>query len=291
VSLNPPEANIRVTGWNNGSEESHEINVPIDNLLPCEEEQVERVEKDPLKIRATGEMQRVPSYQYPERLQKWMELQLETLTEQLACITSFHLDQCLEIINIAGSAESSNTLPLVQCRAKTHIPRGHLKLYPQGGLLLPVSALSQREKAEAQLKSLHQVYMKLVEVTVWAGRRTFDASEVKTTFLLYTAFHEKSLVCNISGTKTVRSYISPYWAVMLTDRDNADMVNMHPYIDKYKFPTPTAEVAEIACHVKLKVQLPFLVNQRDLLPGELLVLPYDGGCPEIMSTPPPLQTI
>ena len=291
VSLNPPEATISVTGMKNGEEESHEINVPIEILLPCEAEQLERVEKDPLRIRATGDMQRTPTYQYPERLQKWIELQLEALLEQLACVTSFHLDQCLEVINIAGSAESANALPLVQCRAKTNIPRGALKLYPQGGLMLLVSAQNQREKAEVKLKSLHTVYMKAVAVNVYANRRTFEGSEVVSPFLLYTAFHEKGLVGNVSGTKTVRGYIPPYWAVMLTDRDNASMVNMHPYIDKYKFPNPIAEVSEITCHVKLKVVLPFLVNNRDLVPGELLVLPFDGGCPEIMSTPPPLHVI
>ena len=92
------------------------------------------------------------------------------------------------------------------------------------------------------------------------------------------------------GAKTV-GYISPYWAVMLTDRDNADKVNMHPYVDRHTFPTPNASVADLVSHVKLTVQLPFLGNQRDLVAGELLVLPFDAGCPEIMSVPPPLKTI
>ena len=102
----------------------------IDDLLPCAEEEVELIEKEPLKKLATQTMQRVPSYQYQERLQKWMEFQVEAFLEQLACITAFYLADSVEVINITESGDGSSTLPVLQVRAKTLIPRGHLKLYP-----------------------------------------------------------------------------------------------------------------------------------------------------------------
>ena len=111
-----------------------------------------------------------------------MEFQVEAFLEQLACITAFYLADSVEVINITESGDGSSTLPVLQVRAKTLIPRGNSRLYPQGGLLLSLSAVSQREKVEAQLKSLLHVYMKAVEVTVTAGKRTYDADPVKSVF-------------------------------------------------------------------------------------------------------------
>ena len=55
-------------------------------------------------------------------------------------------------------------------------------------------------------------------------------------------------------------------------------------------PNAIANIAEVNSYVKLTAHIPFFVKQKDLHPGELLVLPFDGGCPEIKSKPPPLVT-
>ena len=113
-----------------------------------------------------------------------MEFTVEGFLEQLACITAFHLADAVEVINVSESGDAPNTLPVLQVRAKCAIPRGTMKIYPQGGLCLSLSAVSQREKVEAQLKSLLHVYMKAVEVTVWAGKRTYDADPVRSIFVI-----------------------------------------------------------------------------------------------------------
>ena len=41
--------------------------------------------------------------------------------------------------------------------------------------------------------------------------------------------------------------------------------------------------------VNMLVKMPFLTNKADLVRGELLVLPYDGGCEEIFSVPPSMS--
>ena len=36
----------------------------------------------------------------------------------------------------------------------------------------------------------------------------------------------------------------------------------------------------------MKISMPFLTNNKDLQVGDLLVLPFDGGCEEVFSVPP-----
>ena len=141
-----------------------------------------------------------------------------------------------------------------------------------------------REKVEGKLKKL-----KLVEVSVTATRRTTDAPVPESTFLMYSPFGNKDLVKEIDGVRTT-GYVGPFWAVMLADRDSGDLVNMHSYVDTFKFPVPIAEMVPVNAYVKLTVRMPFLVNQYDLDVGDLLVLPFDGGCSAIKSKPPTLKS-
>ena len=73
---------------------------------------------------------------------------------------------------------------------------------------------------------------------------------------------------------------------MLTDRDNQQLMNMHPYVEDFRLDHPTGEHFNMTSRVKMKIRLPFLTNKTALVPGELLVLPFKGGCNEIFSVPP-----
>ena len=69
---------------------------------------------------------------------------------------------------------------------------------------------------------------------------------------------------------------------------NDGQANMYPFSEHYKLPCPTASTFPILFNVNLVVTLPFLANRTALSAGELLMLPYDGGCVEIYSVPPSL---
>ena len=73
---------------------------------------------------------------------------------------------------------------------------------------------------------------------------------------------------------------------MLTDRDNQQLVKMHPYTDEYNVPRPEAKRFNFKSSCSIEVTLPFLKNNKGLQAGDLLVLPFDGGCTEISSASP-----
>ena len=83
--------------------------------------------------------------------------------------------------------------------------------------------------------------------------------------------------------------MAPFWAVMLTGR-NDGQANMYPFSEHYKLPCPTASTFPIAFNVNLVVTVTFLANRTAISKGDLLMLPYDGGCAEICSVPPSLAT-
>ena len=80
--------------------------------------------------------------------------------------------------------------------------------------------------------------------------------------------------------------MSHHKAVMLTDPDNQQLVNMHPYVEEFKLNHPVATCFPMKFKVTMSVKMPFLTNKSALTCGELLVLPYDGGADEIFSMPP-----
>ena len=155
---------------------------------------------------------------------------------------------------------------------------------------MAASAVSQREPLEARLKGLAQCYMNCVKVSATAARKTRDTdAPYKQDCLLYSVFAEKGLAKTSASGSVDFGYVSPFWAVMLTDRNNAKLVNMHPYVEEYKLPSPVADVFPMKFHVNIKITLPFLTNKESLVPGELLVLPFDGGCNQIFSAPPSIR--
>ena len=84
------------------------------------------------------------------------------------------------------------------------------------------------------------------------------------------------------GKETMYKYIDPFWTVLLSDRNTSGLVNMSPYLEEWKLGTPTPTMyVHSQFGLSLTVQLPFYTNMRDIQEGELLVLPFDGGLPEI----------
>ena len=109
---------------------------------------------------------------------------------------------------------------------------------------------------------------------------------------MYSAMSKKGplTTVNVDGTVQVK-HIAPYWTVMLADRDHAQMVNMIPYMEEYKFAYPVAKhYGEVKHASTMHLKLPFLTNKTDLVPGNLLVLPFDAGMSEICcETFPPIE--
>ena len=58
-------------------------------------------------------------------------------------------------------------------------------------------------------------------------------------FLVYSPLGEKGLVKTSADGSVAFGYVAHFWSVMLTDRDNQQFVNMHPYVDEFKLPHPT----------------------------------------------------
>ena len=78
------------------------------------------------------------------------------------------------------------------------------------------------------------------------------------------------------------THISPFWAVMLADRDTSGMVNMNPNIETYQVQHAVAkDFGDVKMNSTVTVRMPFLTNMHDLNAGDLLVLPFDGGHTDI----------
>ena len=78
---------------------------------------------------------------------------------------------------------------------------------------------------------------------------------------------------------------------MLASRDASSMVNMHPYMEEYRFQAPKpAYYGTVIGGAYLSVRLPFFTNLTRLAEGDLLVLPYDGGVSQVCcETFPPIS--
>ena len=64
--------------------------------------------------------------------------------------------------------------------------------------------------------------------------------------------------------------------------DIADMVNMIPLMEEYRYHALAAiHWGAIAFTQKFNFRLPLMTNKIDLKEGDLLVMPFDGGLPEI----------
>ena len=98
-------------------------------------------------------------------------------------------------------------------------------------------------------------------------------------FLLYSAMSHK---WPVRDDKVELIHISPFWSAMLAGREQTHIVNMIPYMEEYIFSYPVAKHhGELKFGSTMSVKMPFLTNKNDLAPGDLLVLPFDGGLAEI----------
>ena len=94
---------------------------------------------------------------------------------------------------------------------------------------------------------------------------------------------EKPLVSVVEDKVVQVKPMPAFWAVMLTGRDTQSMVNMRPHHETYNLSNPaTQDYGGARIMDRMFVKLPFLTAARDIEPGELLVLPFDGGMGEIM---------
>ena len=100
-------------------------------------------------------------------------------------------------------------------------------------------------------------------------------------FILYSAMSHKlpPLVTVGPDEKvTCTRNFPPFWAVMLVGRDTTKMVNMMAYMEEYTLPQATSKKhGSLGTASKITLHLPYLTNIRDLFPGDLLALPFDGG--------------
>ena len=77
-------------------------------------------------------------------------------------------------------------------------------------------------------------------------------------------------------------YIDPFWTVLLSDRNTTGLVNIFPDLEEWKLGNPTPSLwVHGQFGLSLSVKMPFYTNRREIEEGELLVLPFDGGLPEI----------
>ena len=108
-------------------------------------------------------------------------------------------------------------------------------------------------------------------------------------FLMFSSSGGRGLVTQSEGSAGPSSvgYVAPFWAVMLTDRDNQHMVNMIPYTDEITVPRLVSKSYRLNFMSSMKANCTFLSNAKDLAAGDLLVLPYDGGCDEVFLDSPP----
>ena len=125
-------------------------------------------------------------------------------------------------------------------------------------------------------------------VTASLRRPQSNSPPLKLELLVFSPFGGKGLVTQsaAAGGNSLVGYVAPFWAVLLTDRDNQELVNMIPYTVDFRLPHPESRSFGVRYTCVLDATMHFLTNKSDLNPGDLLVLPFDGGCTSIFSESP-----
>ena len=87
--------------------------------------------------------------------------------------------------------------------------------------------------------------------------------------------------------------VPAFWAVMLAGRDNSNLANIGPFWETYYVNNPvTVHWGQWHITQGLHAKFPFLSNTKEIERGQLLVLPFDGGCAEMFCERfPPIQAI
>ena len=280
VAFNPPEVNICVAGVMSESDDRiimKTITVAIDDLVPLEEEEVRTTAKQgPLEMGYEPHMPRVPPFDYEKTIQTMLKLNLQAHAVSLVAAIGWSVSDMVEVVYVPGNGKEVGQ-GTMQCRVKKEIECGSLRLYPSGGECLHYTEEIARTRVEKKLM-LKSCYMRglLVQAKAKNTQRTWSEE-----FIFYSAMSHKLsplLTVDPDDKVTCARSFPPFWAVMLVGRDNKNMVNMMPYMEVYSLPhaTPKNHSAQ-SMEAKITLHMPFLVNARDLVPGELLALPFDGG--------------
>ena len=115
------------------------------------------------------------------------------------------------------------------------------------------SATSQRDRVEIRLKGLAQCYMRGLKMSATASRKTRDdTAPYKQEFLVYSPLGEKGLVKSSADGSVEFGYVPPFWAVMLTDRDDQQLVNMNPYQEEFRLNHPTPVMFAMKFNVNIQ---------------------------------------
>ena len=148
-----------------------------------------------------------------------------------------------------------------------------------------------RKRVESQFKE-RTSYMKGVKCSATLAKGTRQQKEH---FMLYSP-----LSCTRSNkTPTAdednesHKNVAAFWAVMFCTADTTEKVNMKPLMEEYRHNNAAPTIwGQMTFTQKLKYRLPLMTNTIDLNEGDLLVMPFDGGLPEIVCERfPPLATL
>ena len=232
-------------------------------------------------------MLRMPAFNYGEHTKALMAAALGASITELACATAANVERQVEVVYIPAEGPEKGQ-GVFQCRTKDKISKGALRLYPHAGMLLHDQDTKDRKQIERRASQMKPCYMRAVQVT---GKVMKDARQQSESFLIYSAFMEKGPLVTTGPNDEIKlDHVSPYWFVMLASRDTTELVNMTAHVEEYKCMAPKATIfGELKFGSSMGVSLAFLTNEKDLAEGDLLVLPFDAGLPQICceSFPPP----
>ena len=175
------------------------------------------------------------------------------------------------------------------CRAKVHIPRGMLHLYPYGGTVLHIKDYTERSEIEQRL-NLKPCYMRGVRASAKMSETnlSYSASTVKG-FIMYSPLPPVFTVGDDDKVKV--GNVPPFWAVQPIRRSYApfnQMINMIPQVEEYSLGSPAASHLGLV-KVGISVQMPFLTNTKALTPDDQLLVPLSEDICWRTFPPMPLQ--
>ena len=277
VSFNPPDATILVESKRLKAGDTTPISknviVDIADLIPLDKK-AKKEEKNPLSIGYEPHHPRVARYDIEKHTRAYMASALNTCFNQLSCASVANVEEKVEVVYIPAKGDEKG-LGIYQCRVIENVAVGTLRLYPYGGTLLSLKDAVERRAIEAKIH-VKPCYMKCVLVS---GKVSKDHRAQVDDFVLYTAMSNNLATCSPDDKIEVK-HLAPFWALMLAKKTH--QVNMVPYVEDYRCPTPTPKIhGEVRSGSVLYVRFPFFTNNRELKPGELLVVPYDGGVKNI----------
>ena len=148
------------------------------------------------------------------------------------------------------------------------------------GMLLHDQDTEGRKQIERRASHMRPCYMRALQVT---GKVSKDARQQSEHFLIYSTFMEKGPLVTIGLSDEIKlDHMSPYWFVMLASRDTTELVNMCAYVEEYECMKPVPKLyGDLKFGSSMHVSLAFLTNEKELAKGDLLVLPFDAGLPQI----------